>query len=127
MGRRLYVGNLSYNTTEMTLRDAFAAAAATATLLGLVDVDGAPIELAAIELLDRRLGLLVRAHLDEGEATRTAGVAIHHDLRVGDGPDLPEGVAQSDLGGVVRKIPNVKASTHLSMSPVSFRRKQPPR
>jgi RNA recognition motif-containing protein len=24
MGRRLYVGNLSYNTTELTLRDAFA-------------------------------------------------------------------------------------------------------
>jgi cold-inducible RNA-binding protein len=24
MGRRLYIGNLSYNTTEMTLRDTFA-------------------------------------------------------------------------------------------------------
>jgi hypothetical protein len=104
---------------------AAAAAAATAatagTLLSFVHLEGSPVQLATVELLDRLLRLLIRAHLDEREAPRATRLAIHHDLHVCDGPDLPEGLAKAELSGVVRKIPDIETSTHWSFLLIPLR------
>src|ERR1700690_2043047 len=92
--------------------------AATRALLRLVDVDGATVDVTAVELLDRVRGFLVRAHLDEGEAAGAARLAVHDHLGVGDGAELPEELAKAHLGRVVRKVSNIEASTHLRFSRV---------
>ena len=51
MGRRLYVGNLSYNTTELTLRDAFGAAGTVTDAKIVMDRDtGRPRGFAFVEM-----------------------------------------------------------------------------
>src|SRR5437763_8457238 len=60
---------------------AAAAATAGAGALGLLDLDGAAVQARAVELADRRLGFLVRRHLDETEAAGAAGIAIGDDAR----------------------------------------------
>src|SRR5437016_5532866 len=61
---------------------AAATTATTAFLAGPRFVDGqrAPAHVLAVERRDGRLSLLIAAHLDEAEALRAAGVAIHDDL-----------------------------------------------
>src|SRR5262245_27794283 len=77
---------------------ATAAAAATRALLRLVDVQRPAAQLAPVQLRDGLLGLLVGAHLDEGKAARAARLTVGDDLGVRDGAELPEGVAQLELG-----------------------------
>jgi RNA recognition motif-containing protein len=51
MGRRLYVGNLSFNTTELDLRDAFAAAGTIADAKLVMDREtGRPRGFAFVEM-----------------------------------------------------------------------------
>lgn len=51
MGRRLFVGNLSYNTTEMTLRDAFGQIGTVADAKIVMDRDtGRPRGFAFVEM-----------------------------------------------------------------------------
>jgi len=51
MGKRLYVGNLSYSTTEADLRDAFAAAGEVAEVKVVLDRDtGRPRGFAFVEM-----------------------------------------------------------------------------
>jgi len=51
MGRRLYVGNLSYNTTEMDLRDAFGQFGTVADAKVVMDRDtGRPRGFAFVEM-----------------------------------------------------------------------------
>src|SRR4029079_13109683 len=95
-----------------TAATARTAAAAGRPLLGLVDVDGAPAKLAATQLLDGGLGLLVGAHLDEPETARPPGLSFHHYLGFRDRSDGAEDLPQLQLGGLVGKIANIKTSTH---------------
>jgi hypothetical protein len=76
-------------TTAAATTVAAAGAVAAATrargaLAGLADVDRAALDLAAAELLDGSARLGVAAHLDEGEAARSARVAIEDDLHLDD-------------------------------------------
>src|SRR5262249_31089515 len=89
------------------------AAAAARPLLGLVDRQRPAAELAAVQLVNGLLGLLVAAHLDEREAAGPAGLAVRHHLGIRDGAVLAEHLAQLELGGVERKIADVQTSTHV--------------
>src|SRR6185312_14871480 len=46
---------------------------------GLVDVERTTAQAAAVGAGDGRFGFFVIGHLDEGEAARAAGFAVHHD------------------------------------------------
>jgi len=51
MGRRLYVGNLSFNTTELTLRDAFGQAGTVSDVKIVMDREtGRPRGFAFVEM-----------------------------------------------------------------------------
>ena len=51
MGKRLYVGNLSYNTTELTLRDAFGAVGTVSDVKVVMDREtGRPRGFAFVEM-----------------------------------------------------------------------------
>src|SRR5712691_10604976 len=56
-------------------------AAARALGLGKLDLQRPAIHLMTVELLDRRLGLFGRRHLDEAEPARAIGALLHHDRR----------------------------------------------
>ena len=60
-----------------------AATAATAIFawLGFVDFQGATADFFAIELIDGCCGFFLGRHFDEGEPSRTSGVAVFHDTR----------------------------------------------
>src|SRR5258705_230602 len=74
-------------------------AAAGFTGTGLVDDDGASVNLLAVHGLDGRLGLVVVGHLDEPEAARAAGVAVHDH---GGGDHLAVGLKEAPQLRVVR-------------------------
>ena len=93
------------------------AAAATATTrgarLGLVDLDIAPVELVAVELLDRGLGILRGSHLDEGKTSGAAGLAIGDDADLLDGsPAAFEESPEARLAGFEGEIPHVEVRSH---------------
>jgi hypothetical protein len=96
--------------------------AATATptrrpLARLIDGERAPIERLPIQLLDRRLRVLVVRKFDECESARLTGHTIGDDA---DTDDLATAgcarIAQRCLVGVIREISNVNASSHASLS-----------
>ena len=68
-----------------------------AALLGLLDGNLASLDVTPIELLDRLAGLVLGRHLDEAESTRATGFPVSHDLRVRDGAEPGEQVAQVEL------------------------------
>ncbi len=53
-------------------------------LARLVDAKHPAVELLAVELLECLLRTFGRRHLDEGEAARSAGLAVHDDGHAGD-------------------------------------------
>src|ERR1700761_8861713 len=95
------------------------AATATATaaraFLGDVDAESAAFEHRAVERLDSLVGLGVRHHRHEGEATSAAGLAIGHDVRVGDVAMLGEERLERLLRRVVGKIAHIKSIIHCSL------------
>ena len=81
--------------------------------LRLLDDDGAPLEHAAREFLDRRLRALVRRRFDEREATRASRVAVEgHAYAAQLDPLARERLPQLLLVDVVRKIADEKSGTH---------------
>src|SRR3569832_370520 len=89
-----------------------AAAPAAGALLGLVDRQGTAHELTTVQVADRGRCLGVRRHLDEAEAARTAGVAIHDQLGLGHRARVREQVAQVHFRGVEREISYVESLAH---------------
>ena len=71
-------------TAATTSAAATAAAAAAGSLLGFLDVQSAPLQVAPVQVLDRGGGGALVRHLDEGEAARPTGVAIENDLHLCD-------------------------------------------
>jgi hypothetical protein len=106
--------------TAATTAAAAEAAATTATALGtflsLVDAQRATVEVSAVHGRDGSLCLLLVSHGDETEAARATGLAIGHDVRVGDLASAGEGLAQDVRGGVKREIADVEAIAHLLFS-----------
>src|SRR6185437_6489909 len=87
-------------------------ATAAAAILGLLHRDLASLDVAAVDLVDGLLGLVIGRHLDEAEATRAAGLAIGDDLGIGDGAERGEQLAQIQLGDAVGQISNVESRSH---------------
>src|SRR4029453_18370048 len=66
-------------TAAATTAAAPVAAAPGSGSFGLLDLDGAAVEVGAVEAADGLLGFLRRRHFDEAEAPRTTGVPVSHD------------------------------------------------
>ena len=106
-------------TTEAATTTAAAATTATAeparalfTRTRFVDDDGAAFEGLAVHAVDGRLGLGVRAHLDETKALGAAGVAVHHDLGGRDGAELPERLLERLVAHGISQITYVQFVSH---------------
>jgi RNA recognition motif-containing protein len=68
MSKRLYVGNLSYDATEMDLRDAFAAAGTVEDVKVVLDRDtGRPRGFAFVEMSTEQEAQAAIAHLNGRE------------------------------------------------------------
>lgn len=63
-------------TTTITTKLSIARSVASFAWLGFIDLQSTPTQLLAIKLIDRRRGLRVCRHLDEGKPSRAPGVAI---------------------------------------------------
>ena len=70
---------------------------AATTGLGLVHLDAPAPEVAPVEGADRVLCGAPFLHLDEGEASRAASLAIHDDVHALDGAVPFEGVARGEF------------------------------
>src|SRR5262245_21258577 len=86
-------------TTAEATAAATAAAPVTAAPgsggFGFLDLDGAAVEVGAVEAADGLLGFLRRRHFDEAEAPRTTGVPVSHDACGLDAADRRECLAQT--------------------------------
>src|SRR5262249_29057649 len=86
-------------TAEATAAASAAAAPVTAApgsgSFGFLDLDGAAVEVGAVEAADGLLGFLRRRHFDEAEAARATGVPVGHDACGLDGADRRECLAQT--------------------------------
>jgi hypothetical protein len=98
------------------------AAAAVLAGLGLVDGQVAALELLAGQGRDRRLGLLVGAHLHEAEAAGPAGVAVHHDLGGLHPAVLGEQLVQVAVGHAEGEVADVQLLAHLGLHGVRLKR-----
>jgi hypothetical protein len=89
-------------------------AAAGRAFTSLVHVQITALKIVPVELLDRLLGLFVRAHLDEAEAAGFAGQTVHHHR----GPLAGSGAAEQLLevlaGGSEIEVAYEKPSAHRS-------------
>src|SRR5262249_22818535 len=83
------------------------AAAAVFHRLGLVDDEGAAVELAAVQSGDRFLRLVARAHLDEAEAPRLAGEFIRDHLRRPQAPVRREDFLEAAFRNRIRQTADV--------------------
>src|SRR5262249_17423987 len=81
--------------------------------LGLVHRQRPTVHLLAVEGGDGRLSLLVRLHLDEGEALRLAGVAVRDDLGGLHRAVLAEQLLQVAGSDRVGQVADVQFSAHV--------------
>src|SRR5262249_33535267 len=89
------------------------AGTARVALARLVDPQRATVEVGAVELAHRGLRAFGGRHLDEREAARPAGLAIHDDRDAGDlSPVRPERLTEGFLARVVVQIADVELRTH---------------
>src|SRR5437762_13331981 len=72
-----------------------AALAARAPGLGNLDLQRPAVHFLTVELLDRRVRIFGRRHLDEAESARAAGLLLHHDRRGLDPARLREHFAKT--------------------------------
>src|SRR5262245_36907370 len=84
---------------------------------GLIDGQASAADLGSVQRRDRLLRLVVRAHLDEREAARTAGHLIPHDGHRLDRARPPEQLLQLAFTRFVRQIADVQLPTHDLYSP----------
>jgi hypothetical protein len=101
-------------TTAVTT--AATATAARLALLGLVHAERATVEGLAVHAFDGLGGFLGRAHRDEREAARAAGLAIGHEVDVADISELLKRSADAIGSGVEREVSNVQTSVHRACS-----------
>jgi hypothetical protein len=101
-------------TTATAVAAAAAAAAAAALLarLSFVHAERAPVEGRAVHGLHRLCRFIGGAHGHERETARAAGLAIRHEVDVGDSSELLEGSANAVGVGVERKVSYIQTSVH---------------
>jgi len=102
---------LAATVTTAATAVAATTAAASLTGLGLVDVEGATTEVAAVEGADGLASVLI-GHLDEAEAARAAGLAVG---REGDRDHLTvlrEHLGDLRLSGVEREVTHINLLNH---------------
>jgi hypothetical protein len=90
-----------------------AATSASSTVLSLVDLDGAAAEVAPVEGADRIVCGARFLHLDEGEASRAAGLAVRDDVHGLDGAVPSEGILEVCLRAREGKVSDVDLLAHL--------------
>jgi hypothetical protein len=104
----------SATTTATTAITTTAAAAAGAFLTGpgLVNRQGASLNIFAIQRLDSSLSGFGRGHRDETETTRTSGGSILHQIDFGDRAMLRKHILEIVFGEIVGQIAYVQFSVH---------------
>jgi hypothetical protein len=80
--------------------------------LGAADHDLPAHEIGPVQFLGRFLGRFERLHLDEAEALRAVGVAVHGDLHVLHRADLGEEIEQVALSRLVGQVADVELGRH---------------
>src|ERR1051326_1730217 len=100
---------------------AAATAAAVPLRSGFLYCQRTPVHICAIQGLDGGRCLAVVAHLDEAEATRAAGVPIHHDFRSFHGAMCRKDLLQFRIGHVVGQIAYVQTLAHAGPPPKTTR------
>jgi hypothetical protein len=107
-------------TTTATATAAAATEATTTTalaglaLLGLVDAEGAAVEICAVHLFDGLTRFFAGCHHHETKATRTARHAVQDELRLDDLTAGLEGATEAIFGRVERQVPYVQSVVHLA-------------
>jgi hypothetical protein len=104
-------------TTAAAAAEAATAAATAATpavfaRAGFVDGEGSAAVLLAVQGRDRRLGFVIRAHFDEPEPLRAAGVTVVDDLGGDNRAVLAKQLLEFRAIDLVAQVPNVKLLTH---------------
>src|SRR6266481_1689783 len=96
--------------TTVTTAAAATTAAATGAVfagLGFIDREGPAVMLLAVKGGDCRLGLGIRAHLNESETLAAAGLAVGNDFGGLHGTVLSEQLLQVRARRVVAQVPDV--------------------
>jgi len=86
----------------------------TATLLGFVDANVAPVHLGSVHGFDRFLGRIVTPVGDESESTRSTGLPIRNHTRISHFTVRLKGSAQALVAGSPCQAPNEQLVPHLS-------------
>jgi hypothetical protein len=105
-------------TTAATTEPTAATTASTTAVFaraGFVDGEGTSAVLLTIEGRNRRLGFVIRAHLDEAEALAAAGVTVVDDLRGDHSPVLTKQLLQFRAIHLVAQISNIQLLTHFDL------------
>src|SRR5512143_3906866 len=114
----------AWSPASTTTAVAAATAAGALPLLlgtGLVDGQGSLHEVLAVEHRDRLLRLLVRAHLDEAEAPRLAGIGVRDDLYRRYSAGLPKQFLEVLIRCLERQVPHVKLCAHIISLSINLR------
>jgi hypothetical protein len=77
-----------------------------------VDGERTPFYFSAVQSIDRRLRLLVSAHLDEAKSLGASGVPVHDHLCRFHGPEFLEQSPQITVGCVIGQIADVQLLRH---------------
>jgi len=91
-------------------------------VLGRVDRQPSPLDLAIVEELDRRGGLGLGGELDERESPGPSGLAVRGQVDLDDAARLGQERGQRIRGGAEGEIPDEDASRDGSFPPVSLER-----
>jgi len=117
--------------TAAATTTATAATAATAwlTLLCLIDLEVAAVQILAVQILDSSLGVTFARHLGEGKTARSTGVPVHHHVYVLHATAiLFQRVAKGVFVSIERKVSDVESRSHLvvsfAVSAISYQSKQ---
>jgi hypothetical protein len=78
-----------------------------------VDGEGAAAELRLVQFIDGALGVVVARHLDEREATCTAGRHVAHDPDGIHWADFPEHLFELGFSRFVREVTHKQPATHV--------------
>ena len=79
--------------------------------LGLVDLEGAAVELLAVPGGNGLLGGIALAESNESKSTGISGIAVDGQEHVGDGSELPKGRFERIFRGVEGEISNIELDT----------------
>lgn len=93
--------------TAATTTTTAAAEAAGFRRTGLIDRQGAALEIFSVERFNGCLGAFGVSHRDKGKAARARGNAVEDDMHFADGPVLCKQILEIGFCDLERKVPDI--------------------